>query len=285
MNLRHQLESYRDKDELLHSFKICTINAFDTKYDTDKQFANHYLDDESQEDFRWDFLEFSVHSMVLIMNALGLEISKFDRIEQFSYEAQEPYYAYRFIEIWDFLKQQSPFEFLVAMATVSQKGNPNYYSQKNMNILNEIITDQLDIHEIILENKIQKSIFIAMSFNKDMRSAREAIIRAINKCKYIPVLIDIKEHNNFIVPEIFIELQKSTMVIADITQQKTGVYLEAGYAMGLKKPVILSCNEEDFGNKHFDVAQINTIVWSNADDLEQRLIQRIKAVEYQSRNN
>lgn len=285
MKLKRQLESYKDKDELLRNFQVSVINAFDTQLAVDKQFSRHYEHDEhNEEDYRWNFDEISVHIVVSAMNALGFDINQFERKEQFSLEASEPYFSYYFNKIWEFLKKISPFEFLVAMVAVTQdisQVNP----QRNMKLLNEIVREQLDIHDIIFEAFIQKQIFIAMSFNKDMKHAREAIIRAVKNCKFNPVLIDIKEHNNFIVPEIFTEIDKSDMVIADLTQQKTGVYLEAGYAMGQKKPVILSCCEDDFGNKHFDVAQINTIVWKNEDDLEQRLIKRIKSVEHLNKQN
>ncbi|WP_059052217.1 hypothetical protein [Paenibacillus senegalimassiliensis] len=150
-----------------------------------------------------------------------------------------------------------------------------------MKLLNTTIREQLNIHDILFEELIQNQIFIAMSFDNDMKPARQAIMKAVQACMYTPILIDVKEHNNFIVPEIFTEIDKSELVIADLTQQKTGVYLEAGYALGQKKSVILTCKETDFENMHFDVAQINTIKWSDEKVLEERLISKINAIEYQ----
>ena len=119
--------------------------------------------------------------------------------------------------------------------------------------------------------------FIAMRFSPEMDAARESIKNAITDNGYIPVVIDEKEHNKQIVPEIFYEIQRSKFLIADLTGHRNGVYYEAGYAQGLGKEVILTCNEDDFKERHFDVAQISTIVWSNTDDLYARLLKRIEA--------
>jgi len=86
-----------------------------------------------------------------------------------------------------------------------------------------------------------------------------------------------KEYNNQIVPEIFYEIKNSSFIIADLTGHRTGVYYEAGYAEALGIEVILTCRVNDFNNRHFDVAQKNTIVWEDETDLYNRLMKRIKA--------
>jgi Nucleoside 2-deoxyribosyltransferase len=126
----------------------------------------------------------------------------------------------------------------------------------------------------LIENDVDK-VFIAMSFDNSMNKARESIKDALKHFGYKPILIDAKEHNNQIVPEIFKEIEDSKFVIADLTGQRGGVYYEAGYATAKNKPVILCCKKDE--NPHFDVAQINTIFWFNENDLKQRLIDRIKA--------
>lgn len=126
----------------------------------------------------------------------------------------------------------------------------------------------------LIENDVDK-VFIAMSFDDSMSKARESIKDALYHFGYKPILIDVKEHNNQIVPEIFKEIKNSKFVIADLTGQRGGVYYEAGYAAAKNIPVILCCKKGE--NPHFDVAQINTIFWFNENDLKQRLIDRIKA--------
>lgn len=121
----------------------------------------------------------------------------------------------------------------------------------------------------------KKKAFIAIWFDNSMEKAREKIMVAIRTCGYEPMIIDIKEHNNQIVPEIFKEIEDSEFVVADLTGHRGGVYYEAGYAMAKKKQVILSCKDGE--RTHFDVAQINTIYWKDEDELCDRLVKRIKA--------
>ena len=56
-----------------------------------------------------------------------------------------------------------------------------------------------------------------------------------------------------------------------------GVYYEAGFAYGLKIPVIFTCREDMFDKIHFDTRQYNHIGWAEPDDLVEPLKQRILA--------
>lgn len=127
----------------------------------------------------------------------------------------------------------------------------------------------------LLVKKERKKVFIAMWFSDDMRNVRFKIEQAIYVCGYQPIMIDVKEHNGQIVPEIFREIEESEFVVADLTGQRGGVYYEAGYAVAKEKQVILSCKEGE--NPHFDVAQVNTIFWKNENDLYIRLVKRIES--------
>ena len=122
-----------------------------------------------------------------------------------------------------------------------------------------------------------KTAFVAMSFADELLLAREEIIRAIESSGFVPMLIDTKEHNNQIVPEILYEIRKSRFVVADFTNQRCGVYYEAGYAEGLNIPVIALCREDDFENVHFDLKQKNTIQWKSPGDIYHKLKKRIEA--------
>lgn len=121
----------------------------------------------------------------------------------------------------------------------------------------------------------KKKVFVAMWFDDSMNKCRESIQNVISDCGYKPMLIDMKEHNNQIVPEIFKEINDSEFVVADLTGHRGGVYYEAGYAMAKGKQVILCCRDGE--PTHFDVAQINTIYWKNEEDLYERLAKRINA--------
>jgi len=131
--------------------------------------------------------------------------------------------------------------------------------------------------EKIIKNSRKKQVFIAMKF-KDMDNVHNSINQAIINASFIPLRIDKKEHINQISSEIQYEISRSGLVIADVTGQNQGVYFEAGYAMGLNIPVIWTCNENEKSEIHFDIRQYNTILWSDEDDLRERLTKRITAI-------
>lgn len=128
------------------------------------------------------------------------------------------------------------------------------------------------------ETHTSKNVFVAMSFADDMKEVRESIKAAITENGYIPRIMDEIEHNHQIVPEMLYEIRQAKFVIAELTGHNNGAYFEAGYALGCGKEVIQLCSKERFGTDgHFDVKQINTILWDNTEDLAERLSARIKA--------
>ena len=126
--------------------------------------------------------------------------------------------------------------------------------------------------------KTSKNVFVAMSFDPKMKEVREAIKNAITECGYIPRIMDEIEHNHQIVPEMLYEIRQARFVIAELTGHNNGAYFEAGYALGYDKEVIQVCEKSKFGEDgHFDVKQINTVLWETSEDLTSKLIARIKA--------
>lgn len=132
--------------------------------------------------------------------------------------------------------------------------------------------------------------FVAMWFGEEMsRVYDEAIEPAIRETGFQPLRIDRKEHNNKIDDEIIAEIQRSRFVIADFTcgqvmadgqsvhVPRGGVYYEAGYAQGLRLPVIWSVSADQIEAVHFDTRQFNHIAWDSAADFKYRLINRIRA--------
>ena len=136
--------------------------------------------------------------------------------------------------------------------------------------------DELKKKEIVL-----KQGFIAMWFDKSTTSIREAFREAIRESGYNERVIDEKEHNNQIVPEILFEIERSKFMVVDITYPNYGAYYEAGYAQALGKEVIICCRKDTFESKdikpHFDIAQKSMIIWETEEELKERLIKRIEA--------
>lgn len=137
--------------------------------------------------------------------------------------------------------------------------------------------------------------FVAMWFSPETDAVKEAIFKAVADAGWRPRTIGDKEYIGPIMDEILGEIRAARFVIADYTcgsvtgadttehfQVRGGVYLEAGFAMGLGIPVISTVRSDlvDAARRavHFDVAQYNHIVWSDPADLEDRLKKRIAAV-------
>ena len=62
-----------------------------------------------------------------------------------------------------------------------------------------------------------------------------------------------------------VEIQASDFVVADLSHDNLGAYWEAGYAEGLGKPVIYTCESSKFDTTrtHFDTNHHLTIVWDS----------------------
>lgn len=63
-----------------------------------------------------------------------------------------------------------------------------------------------------------------------------------------------------------VEIQSSDFLIADLTHANNGAYWEAGYAEGLGKPVIYTCEKKQFEtqNTHFDTNHHLTVKWDKS---------------------
>jgi nucleoside 2-deoxyribosyltransferase len=137
------------------------------------------------------------------------------------------------------------------------------------------------IEELRKEHITKKQAFVAMAFDDQTIEIREGFRKAIAKAGYTMSIMDEKEHNNQIVPEMLYEIERSRFVVVDVTYPNHGAYYEAGYASGLGKEVIVCCRKTEHDNEetrpHFDIAQKAIVVWENIDDLIDKLKRRIEA--------
>jgi hypothetical protein len=80
-----------------------------------------------------------------------------------------------------------------------------------------------------------------------------------------------------------VEIQQCRLLIADLTHANPGAYWEAGYAEGLGKPVIYTCEKSVFDDRskgtHFDTNHHLTVVWDPAspDSAARKLKATIRA--------
>jgi nucleoside 2-deoxyribosyltransferase len=122
--------------------------------------------------------------------------------------------------------------------------------------------------------------FVAMAFRPFLQPLYdEGLYIGIRKAGYDPIRIDRVQHNNRIDDEIIATIRRCKFVVADFTLNRGGIYFEAGFAMGLNRPVIWTAPEGKLHRVHFDTRQYNFVRWTR-DDLKtfaQALQNRIEA--------
>lgn len=136
------------------------------------------------------------------------------------------------------------------------------------------------VHELQKNEVDSNQAFVAMWFDPKMTEIFDHAIKpALEATGYQALRIDRKQHNEKIDDAIMAEINKSGLLVADFTGHRGGVYFEAGYAKGIGIPVIFTCHETELEDAHFDTRQYSHIRWTSAEDLRERLIQRIQATQ------
>jgi nucleoside 2-deoxyribosyltransferase len=132
--------------------------------------------------------------------------------------------------------------------------------------------------ELAVRPNVSRTGFVALHFTPEMlRMFEEAFAPAIRRAGFEPHLANVPAHNEQIDARIVREIRQCRFVVADVTGARTGVYFEAGYALGHGRPVIWTCWEDAQHDMHFDTRQYNHILWRDASDLTEQLYERIAA--------
>ena len=136
--------------------------------------------------------------------------------------------------------------------------------------------------EALTEGRSERSVFVAMWFDKGMRNAYEnGIKRAIEDTGFVSLRIDEKRDVSRVDEEIINEIKRSQFVVADMTHGADGVrgsvYYEAGFAHGHGLEVIYCCRHDCMDGLPFDTRQYHHIVWATPEELRRELVDRIRA--------
>ena len=114
--------------------------------------------------------------------------------------------------------------------------------------------------------------FVAMSFQENLFEIYSGGFQVgVIGAGYDPIRMDKLEHINRIDDEIIRQINGSKFLVADFTGHRSGVYFEAGYAMGKGLPIFWTCRKSDMNELHFDIRQFNCIDWESPEDLSTRL--------------
>ena len=153
-------------------------------------------------------------------------------------------------------------------------------SNEQLALIYEIATGKKQVPEMNPILNSSGNVFVSMPMNKEkydcVDTIRAGTEKAIIQTRNTPYYLDLDAHNGNIFDKMLAEIQSCKFLVADFTYQNEGVYYEAGYAKGIGKTVIHTCRDDDFGNIHFDIEQIQFVIWKDAMDLEHKLKEQIQ---------
>ena len=107
--------------------------------------------------------------------------------------------------------------------------------------------------------------FMAMKFgDPDLDKIVDEVFReAVRQAGFELIRLDDAPRAGLIDDRLRVEIQSSDFLIADLTHDNLGAYWEAGYAEGLGKPVVYTCEKTKFDQEmtHFDTNHHLTVTW------------------------
>lgn len=124
-------------------------------------------------------------------------------------------------------------------------------------------------YESLLQGSAKyRKAFMAMKFgDNDLDNLLETILKPSAKQAGFELLkLDDQPRAGLIDDRLRVDIQASDFLVADLTHDNLGAYWEAGYAEGLGKPVIYTCEKNKFETQktHFDTNHHLTIIWDKA---------------------
>lgn len=125
--------------------------------------------------------------------------------------------------------------------------------------------------------------FMAMKFgDPTLISFLEQVLKpAAKRAGFDLFKMDDRPKAGLIDDRMRVEIRAADFVVADLTHDNLGAYWEAGFAEGLGKPVIYTCEQSKFESTrtHFDTNHHLTIVWNTSTPHEagQQLTETIRA--------
>lgn len=107
--------------------------------------------------------------------------------------------------------------------------------------------------------------FMAMKFgNRKLEKVVATVFKpAVKQTGFDLIRLDEKPQAGLIDDRLRVEIRSSDFLIADLTHENAGAYWEAGFAEGLGKPVIYTCEKSKFkrDSTHFDTNHHLTVLW------------------------
>lgn len=125
------------------------------------------------------------------------------------------------------------------------------------------------------EPQRKQSVFVAMPFSEEFEDIYQfGIYAAVRRMGYVCEKVDESVFTGNIVDRITEAINQAEFIIADLSLERPNVYLEIGFAWGLKKPVILIAREGQ--RLHFDVSHHKCLFYKTIGKLSESLEKTIR---------
>lgn len=125
-------------------------------------------------------------------------------------------------------------------------------------------------HEELLETpRESRTAFMALQFDDPVldRMVYEVFRPAVRRTGFQLFRADDLPRAGLIDDHIRVMIRRARFVVADLTHDNPGAYWEAGFAEGLGKPVIFTCERRKFEEEstHFGTSHQHTVTWDPED--------------------
>lgn len=123
-----------------------------------------------------------------------------------------------------------------------------------------------------------RQVFVVMKFGDPRLDSMYSLVikPVVEKFGYSALRIDEVQSSGSITDEILKFIERSAIVLADLTDERPNCYYEAGYAHALGKELILSIRAAS--TIPFDLAGRRFIIWDTEKELRDALELRLKAI-------
>ena len=123
---------------------------------------------------------------------------------------------------------------------------------------------------------VGNSIFVVMPFREDLDETFNTIASVAKYFDYGFTRTDREHTTGRIYPRIVGGIRNASLVIADVTYGTPNVYYELGFSEALEKDTIIIARSAT--KLEFDLQDIPVIFYSNQDELEKKLCERVEGV-------
>lgn len=131
-------------------------------------------------------------------------------------------------------------------------------------------------YELLKPSNVSRLCFMAMQYNDPLleKIYSEQIVKTLKQTGFDIKLLRETLKAGSIDDQLRVQIRRAKFILVDLTHDNEGAYWEAGFAEGLGKPVIYTCekrffNREDpyseMGGVHFDANHHLTVIWEEND--------------------